>query len=121
MTDPAPERIRIPAPVGNAYVDYLEVRIAQALCRKVGRRDEEGRAFAFAMGMATARWVYCLQEDIQGTVVEPTQFVALIKGRLATLSAEDTAKLMTIPLESVNYSECRRARRAMAELLSIEG
>lgn len=120
MTEQAPERIRVPKPVGNAYVDYLEVRITQALCKEVGRREQEARAFAFVMGLATARWVYCLQEDITDTVVHPTQFIAMIKGRLATLNPEDIAAMIAIPLESSNFSECRRARRMMAELLDIE-
>lgn len=123
MTTPeTPQRIRIPDPTGDAFVDYLEIRIAQVLCRQPagGHREDEGRQFAFAMGLATARWVYLLQHDIVNEIVGPVEFVAALKGRLATLSAQETGVLISIALDSANYAEVRHGRRQLRDLLLID-
>lgn len=115
-----PERIQIPAPTGDAFVDYLEVRIAQTLIRKVGRKDEPGRQLAFAMGLASGRWIYLIQQDIPNEIVNPIQFVATMKGRLATLTPEDIEQLMSIELNSAEPAACRRARRALRDILTVD-
>ena len=114
-----PERILIPPPTGDAFVDYLEVRIAQTLCREVSRR-EEGRQLAFVMGMATGRWTYLIQQDIDHALVEPIEFIAALKGRLSTLTPTQRAAVVSIELASVEYAACRRARRELRDILAID-
>jgi hypothetical protein len=104
------ERVQVPGPdpTEDPFLDYLEVRLIQSLCRDVSR-IEEPRQLAFAMGMATARWVYILQgggAPILGSV-DPVDYIAAIKGRLTTMSVNEKAQIVHEHVDRIDPHPCR--------------
>lgn len=88
-----PERMRIPEPTGDEFLDCIEARIIQTLCRQVGR-TEEGKMFAFAVGLATGRWFYAISRDMDLMELQPIDFIATVRGRLATLTIPERARIL---------------------------
>lgn len=93
-----PERVTLPIPTKDPFVDELEVRVIQSLCKKVGRTEED-RLHAFVMGLATARLIYLLREGIDAEITNPIPFIAQVKGRLATVSVNVRALVIQQPLD----------------------
>lgn len=110
-----PERVCIPEPTGDEFLDCIEARIIQALCRQVGR-TEEGKVFAFAMGMATGRWFYALARHIDLMELQPIDFIATVRGRLATLTIPERARILRADVGSDPHA----ARRDIQNYLAID-
>jgi hypothetical protein len=113
-------RVQVPEPdpSEDPFLDYLEVRLIQSLCREVSRM-EEPRQLAFAMGMATARWIYILQgggAPVLGSV-DPVDYVAQVKGRLSTLRADLKARIIQ---EKMDYIDPHPARHKIQTYLSTD-
>jgi hypothetical protein len=112
-----PERVTMPPPTGDAFVDYLEIRIVQALCRQVGR-TKEGNLFSFVMGMATARWIYLVQYEVgDDLLVKPKDYVATVGGCLDDISVQRRADLLSILPDTSSPAATRKARRDLQKLM----
>lgn len=102
-----PERVQIADPTGETFLDYLEVRLIQSLAKEVGR-NEKPRLHAFAMGLATARWIYLLQYHIPAEQSDPIDYVATVTGRLASMSVVERALIIREQVD-VNFPQSARA------------
>lgn len=86
---PLLERVTVPYPIGNDYVDWLEKQIIRALCDELlyGREN----AKAYAAGLATARAGYLAKLGYPAG--KPAEYVSVVLARLSTLSNRQRGRL----------------------------
>jgi hypothetical protein len=93
VTLPLPTRVVVPPPTEDPYLDLLEQRIIELLTHRLD--FAKPTALHTAYGLAEARYFYISQhpEFAQMTQPQPEAFVALLMGRIATLSKHRREKL----------------------------